>query len=113
MLINRKLGPACIKGQIANKPGTDQPDCTVISHGRSSEGKPIDDPVPACADNGDQTPCWRLIDPTDRTDCPAPYQIIDPALLKDPNMQVDTSQNATVNCALCTPGVTDAARGCP
>ena len=31
----------------------------------------------------------------------------------DPANPMPASQNATVGCSLCTPGVTDAARGCP
>ena len=31
----------------------------------------------------------------------------------DPNLPASTAQNATVNCALCTPGTPDPARGCP
>jgi len=114
-LINVKLRQSCIAGQVANKPGTSQPDCTVVNHVRNSENQIIDQPVAACADNGNTAPCWRLIDPPDRTDadCPAPYQILDPDMIKDPKVAADAVKNATVNCAICTPGVTDAARGCP
>jgi hypothetical protein len=112
-LINRKLKQSCIAGQVANKSGTGQPDCTVVNHVRNSEGQIIDQPVQACADNNNTAPCWRLIDPVDRTDCPAPYQILDGDMLKDPSLAADAVRNATVNCSICTPGVTDAARGCP
>ena len=31
-LINASLQPPCITGRVANKAGTQEPDCTVVSH---------------------------------------------------------------------------------
>jgi len=107
-LINQSLKPPCITGQIANKPGTTDPDCTVVSHTSDGMGHYIDSTVQSCASNGGQKPCWAF---TTANGCAG--QIIDSNMLMDPNVSMSTAQNATVNCALCTAGVTDTARGCP
>jgi hypothetical protein len=67
----------------------------------------VNSPVPACADNGGGAPCWNLVAGqgtcTGRT-----VQIT-----SDPNAPPATSQDATVDCALCVPGVSAPERGCP
>jgi hypothetical protein len=105
-LINATLQPPCITGQVAKKPGTQEDDCTVVSHTLNTSGVYIDKPVGSCA-SGAADPCWSL---TQGGTCGG-FQVDvtdDPALMGN-----STAQNATVNCALCTAGVTDAARGCP
>ena len=65
--------------------------------------------VPACSANTNAAPCWRLT--TGMCTGNQNGQIVQ--VSADPNLPPATAQNATVNCALCTPGVSDPARGCP
>jgi hypothetical protein len=105
-LINASLQPPCISGQVAMKPGTQEPDCTVVTHTLNSSGNYVDKAIGSCA-SGAPDPCWTL---NNGGTCGG-FQVDvtpDPAL-----MGTSSGQNATVNCALCTAGVTDAARGCP
>jgi hypothetical protein len=113
-LINAALQPPCITGTVANKAGTTEPDCTVVSHTADSNGIFHDSTVPWCGPTGGTSPCWRLIAPTMQAmNCGAGNQIVDPAMLMDPANTTGASQNATVNCALCIPGTPDPDRGCP
>ena len=59
-LINASLQPPCIIGTVANKPGTQDPDCTVVSHTSNGLGTFVDSPVSACSANGGVAPCWQL-----------------------------------------------------
>ena len=59
-LINASLQPPCITGRVANKAGTQEPDCTVVSHTSNGLNASIDATVPSCASNGGAAPCWRL-----------------------------------------------------
>jgi hypothetical protein len=98
-LINQKLQPPCITETIANKPGTSDPDCTVVSHTSNGSGALVEAPVPSCASNGGAPPCWRLIAAPDPATCAG--QIVD--VSTDPGATTGTSQDATVNCALVAP----------
>jgi hypothetical protein len=94
-LINQKLQPPCITQAIANKPGTSDPDCTVVSHTGKDTGGTVDAPVPYCGSNGGAAPCWQLKPDT----CPdGAGQLVD--ISQDPAVSSGTSQNATINCAL-------------
>jgi hypothetical protein len=108
-LINASLKPPCIEGKIAKKAGTQDLDCTVVSHTSvAGSNQFTDSTVPSCASNGGMSPCWQLT--AGGTGCAG--QIIDQAALMDPRITMSQSQNATVNCALCVAGVDDPARGC-
>jgi hypothetical protein len=100
------IKPPCIDGQVATRPGTGAPDCTVVSHTRTN-GTLVDSRVPSCADNGAAAPCWDLV--AGQGTCTGRTLKIS----SDPTAPPATSQDATVDCALCVPGVTDAERGCP
>ena len=100
------LKPPCIEGQIATRPGTSAPDCTVVSHTRT-DGRVFDAPVPACADNGGAAPCWNLV--AGQATCTG--QTVQ--ITSDPTAPPATSQDATVDCALCVAGVSAPERGCP
>jgi hypothetical protein len=104
--IGRVLEPPCIVGQIANRPNTGEPDCTVVSHTGNGSGMIIDSAVKSCTETGGAGPCWRLI--AGGANCNG--QVME--VTDDPNNMMPASQNATVGCALCTPGVTDDSRGC-
>jgi hypothetical protein len=104
--IGRVLEPPCIVGQIANRPGMDEKDCTVISHTGNGSGMIIDSAVPSCTQTGGTGPCWRLV--AGGANCNG--QVME--VTDDPANPMPASQNATVGCALCTPGVPDATRGC-
>ena len=105
--INTTLQPPCITQRVASKPGTPDPDCTVVSHTSNGLGGFVDAAVPYCGSNGNAAPCWKLT--PGGTSCAA-GQIVD--VSSDPNLPTSTAQNATVNCALCDPNVPDPAR-CP
>jgi hypothetical protein len=108
-LINEQLRPPCVTGTVASKPGTTEPDCTVVSHTSNGLGGFVDATVPSCASNGGAAPCWRL----DTGMCAGGGngQIVNVSV--DMSLPTTTTQNATVNCALCIPGTPDAERGCP
>ena len=59
MLINAQLQPPCITQKVAMKPGTQEPDCTVVSHTSNSLGGFNDSTVPWCG-SGAAAPCWQL-----------------------------------------------------
>jgi hypothetical protein len=105
--IGRALEPPCISGRVANKPDTDQPDCTVVSHTGNGSGMIIDSAVRPCSETGGTGPCWQLLP---GMNCGG-GQTMD--VTPDPANPMPASQNATVGCALCVPGVSDASRGCP
>jgi hypothetical protein len=98
-LINLQLTPACISQPIANKPGTSDPDCTVVSHTGNDSGGSTDKPVPYCGSNGGAAPCWQL--KPDTCSDGAAGQTVD--ISSDPAVSSGTSQNATVNCSLVAP----------
>jgi hypothetical protein len=104
-LINQKLKPPCVAGTVAKKRGTQEDDCTVVSHLSNDQGGVVDKVVPSCA-SGAAAPCWRL---TAGGACGGSTVDVSP----DPAVPTSTSQNATVNCALCIPGTPDRERGCP
>ena len=108
-LINASLQPPCITGRVANKAGTQEPDCTVVSHTSNGLGGYVDKTVDACSANGGMAPCWRLT--TGACQGGANGQIEDVSV--DMNLPTTTAQNATVNCALCINGTSDPDRGCP
>jgi hypothetical protein len=105
--LDRVIQPPCIEGQIALRPGTPSPDCTVTSHTRNGGAGTVDDVVPACADTGGVGPCWELV--PGQMGCVGQTMSVKPAAAGPP----PTGQDATVNCSLCVPGLTDADRGCP
>ncbi len=100
------LQPPCIEGQVAMRPGTSVPDCAVVSHTKTN-GAIVDDTVPSCADNGGAAPCWQLV--AGEGTCTGQTMRIS----SDPNAPPATSQDATVDCALCVAGVSAPERGCP
>jgi len=108
-LINDTLKPPCIPGTVANKPNMQSPDCTVVSHTPNGTGGFVDATVPACADNGNTAPCWSL----EAGACASGGNGQVVRLATDPNLPPASTQNATVNCALCVAGTPDPARGCP
>jgi hypothetical protein len=108
-LINASLQPPCINGQVANKPNTSDPDCTVVSHTSNGSGGFIDATVPSCASSPGTLPCWNIAGGA----CQGGGQGQVVTVMPDPNASTTTAQNATVNCALCIPGTPDPARGCP
>ena len=94
-------------GKVAKKPGTASDDCTVIDFSPDSSGNVIERPLTACAETGGAGPCWQLT--AGDTGCSG--QTI--GVVPDPAAPAPAWENAAVQCALCAPGVTDAARGCP
>jgi hypothetical protein len=85
----------CIQGRIAKRPGTTREDCTVTDNATGAS-------VLACADTADNGLCWRLV--AGATACGGGVSV---------SVQGSGSQDITVDCSLCVPGVPDPARGCP
>jgi len=105
-LINAALVPPCVQGKVATKPGSTDPDCAVISHTSNGSGGFIDGTIPWCNSNNNTPPCWSLM----TGGCANGGYLVN--VSQDPNASSSTSQNATVNCTLCTPMVDDPIRGC-
>ena len=106
MLINAQLQPPCITQKVAMKPGTQEPDCTVVSHTSNNLGGFNDKTVQWCG-SGAPAPCWQLT--PGGMGCGGSIVSVSP----DPAvMGMSTTQNATVNCSLCDPMFPDANRGC-
>jgi len=103
-LINAQLKPPCIAQKVAMKPGTQEPDCAVVSH-TSNGTNTVDAAVPWCG-SGASPPCWQLT--AGGASCAG--SIVD--VMSDPSLPMSTAQNATVNCSLCDPMFPDPNRGC-
>jgi hypothetical protein len=101
------ISKPCITGQVAKKPGTAIDDCTVSSSSPDDTGNVVERPIAACTTTGGAGPCWQLT--AGEANCAG--QTI--AVVPDPSVPPPAWENAAVQCAMCTPGVTDAARGCP
>jgi hypothetical protein len=105
MLINAQLQPPCITQKVAMKPGTQEPDCTVVSHTSNNLGGFNDSTVAWCG-SGAPAPCWQLT--PGGMGCGGSIVSVS----ADPTVGMSTTQNATVNCSLCDPMFPDANRGC-
>jgi hypothetical protein len=103
------LRPSCITGTVANRPGTDRPDCTVTQSNPGSDNKSVQTVIQACADNGDTPPCWSLASP-DGTTCLAGSHVV--KIDRGGQMAPDNTRNS-VQCSMCIAGTSDPSRGCP
>lgn len=84
----------CIQGQIAKQPGTTREACTVTDNTTGTS-------VPACADTNGAGVCWQLV--AGASACGGGVSV---------SVQ-GTTQDITVDCTMCVPGMRDTARGCP
>jgi len=98
--VGDRLTPPCITEAIADKPGTSDPDCSVVSHTSNGHGGSIDSVVPYCGSNGGAAPCWKLTAGT-CVDSGLSGRIVD--ISPDPAVSTATAQNATIDCSLATP----------
>jgi hypothetical protein len=107
------LQPKCVTGQIALRPGSTSEDCTVIDSVPDGNGRAVEKKLAACEETGGAAPCWRLVqgtgDPPAGNGCAPDSHLVETVRDGTPpdNLKIG------VSCALCTPGVTDASRGCP
>jgi hypothetical protein len=85
-------------GRVAKRVGTTHDDCTVTDNATGSA-------IPSCDDTAGAGPCWRL--GTGGSTCGGASVQVTPAGGDAPPL------DTTVQCAMCTPGVADPARGCP
>jgi hypothetical protein len=106
-LINAQLQPPCITQKVAMKPGTQEPDCAVVSHISNGSGGYNDKAVQSCVATGNMAPCWQL----DQGGMGCNNGSI-VTVKPDTTLPPSTAQNATVNCSLCDPMFPDANRGC-
>jgi len=107
-LINASLQPPCVQGKVATKPNSTDPDCAVVGHTSNGTGGFIDSEIAWCnaPNQNNAPPCWSLM----TNGCANGGYLVN--VSQDPNASSSTAQNATVNCALCTAGIDDPARGC-
>src|SRR5438876_85834 len=83
------------------------PDRAVVSHDTDTvSGNTVDSTVPWCNApyENNAARCWSLV----TNGCANNGYLVN--VSQDPNASSSTSQNATVNCALCTAGIDDPAR---
>jgi hypothetical protein len=106
------IGPSCITGTVANRPGSSTPDCTVteVSPDPSDPTKNIQAVIPACADNGNAAPCWSLDPPGAMSSCAAGSHVVN--INRGGQMAPDNTRNI-VGCSMCIAGLSDPSRGCP
>jgi hypothetical protein len=107
--LGQLLGPKCVTGTIASKPGSTTPDCTVTDVAGAAQTV-----VPPCS-AGASTNCWTL-DPgtgpimSGGNGCAPDEHVLD-IMRSDGDPPGGTK--SVVNCELCTPGHPDPSRGCP
>jgi hypothetical protein len=97
----------CVTGQVAKRAGTTSDDCTVATDMPDGQGGFVQQAVPACADTAGAGPCWRF----SAGDAECAGQVVE--VVPDPSLPAPTAQTIEVQCAVCSPGVADPARGCP
>jgi len=104
--ISDRFTKPCIGGTVAKRPGTASDDCQVVTTTPDGHGDLVKTVVASCADTGGAGPCWQLV-PEDGCSGQAV------TIVQDPALATPSWQSIRAQCALCTPGVPDAARGCP
>ena len=102
-----RIGKPCIGGTVAKQPGTDRDDCTVVSTTPDGHGGFVQGTLAPCASTGGAGPCWQFAPGEDG--CSGQSVTVVP----DAAVAVPAWQSIRAQCAVCTPGVPDAARGCP
>ena len=106
-LIIDHFAKPCIAGTVAKRPGTDRDDCQVVTTMPDGQGDFAKTVVAPCADTGGAGPCWQLA--PGENGCSGQSVTVVP----DAAVAVPAWQSIRAQCAVCTPGVPDAARGCP
>ncbi len=98
--INENFSPPCLTGHIAlTTAGT--PDCSVVDRVfDAADGTWLDKPVLNCADNGNQTPCWKLQPASTGSSCAGQLLMVDESAA---NKAADTLQRS-FECSVCAPG---------
>jgi len=59
-LLKSRIAAPCLPGLVGANATMTGPDCTVTEHYQNAAGMAVDTPIPACADNGNTAPCWKL-----------------------------------------------------
>jgi hypothetical protein len=102
------LKAQCIQGTLRDAAPTTptlDPECQVTDRFVNDQNVTVESPVPACADNGNNPPCWSIVDDTDN--CPGAKTLnVNRGTAMPPN-----GLSSDVSCVLCIPGV--AQPGCP
>ncbi len=104
------IGPSCITGNVANRLGSQIPDCTVTEStpDPNDPTKTQQTVIPNCADNMMTKPCWTMEVPDAMTNCPRGAHVV--KIMRD-GQAPDNTRNE-VQCSRCVPGVDDPGRGC-
>jgi hypothetical protein len=101
--LGQLITPPCIESKVQND-AHGNPDCSVIENLSDAGGNQKHLAIPNCNENGNTPPCWSLT-PGVMGCAGQSLKVTDTAA----NM-MSSSENSTVSCALCVPGV--AASGC-
>ena len=101
--IGHLITPPCIESKIQND-AKGNPDCSVIENLTDSSGNQTHVAIQNCNENGNTAPCWTLT-PGVMGCAGQSLKVTDTTA----NM-MSSSENSTVSCSLCMPGV--AAPGC-
>jgi hypothetical protein len=93
------ITPPCITQKIQTD-AKGNPICSVTEHLTDMQGAKTDVPVQSCAENGGTMPCWSIV--TGVMGCNGgQLNIMDNAIANS------AAENATVDCSICLPGVTE------
>jgi hypothetical protein len=90
----------CIMGRVATRAGTTRDDCAVTDNATG-------DALASCDETGGAAPCWQLAASTTASCGGASVKVTAAAGAEAAPLDI------TVECAMCTPGVSDPAHGCP
>ena len=101
--LGQLIKPPCIESKIQND-ANGNPDCSVIENLTDASGKQTHQAIRNCNENGNRAPCWSLT-PGVMGCTGQSLKVTD-----TPANMMSSSENSTVSCALCAPGV--AAPGC-
>src|SRR5262249_57370097 len=94
------LQPPCIT-ETVRKDAQGNPDCTVTENLTDNSNHTTHVAIPNCNENGNVAPCWSMVPGASAMGCSGQtIQVMDTAA----NMMAN-SENSTVECAICLPGV--------
>jgi hypothetical protein len=110
--LSQLIGPKCIVGTVADKPGTTNPDCTVteLAPNMSDPLHPIPTVIPMCDAGHTNAPCWTIGPPPAGMGGQCTGQVI---TIDDGGTMPPQNTKSAVNCSLCTPNFPDPMRNCP
>jgi hypothetical protein len=115
MLAAQLLRANCLTGTLVDADRDPdngvQPECAVSESVPNGAGTgTVDSVVPACASNGNSSPCWALVAPTANVSCPANSSVLE---INRGGVIPPANTRVSIECSICTPGSSGPADGCP